>query len=309
MRAIGIAMAAALACSVLPAQAQQGGPPVPPYTPPVVQQPEKRDGDQAVGISREVGRESLPAADLAGFQQAYGRKGRPRLAIFWNRSLNDTLGEWYGNDRVVIRDNSAGSVGGKPESRTGETSIEHQRRAGGASGRYQPSETWEWAFEDGFMKPMFDAGVVMVDRAAIMRLTAANKAAASGGTADNQLIEAIALQNMADYLVEVLTSPSSKSRVGYELRARVIDVKNGQIVSSVNSRRMPGWGPDKNQYVASDRGFQKVEDETVGPTGGKVEYRGSSSGFEKREKPPRIEEIAQNLATNVMNGLALVWSR
>jgi hypothetical protein len=169
----------------------------------------------------------------------------------------------------------------------------------------QPSENWEWEFQDGFLGPFLTANAFVVDRSAIIRSTSiGNK------QADDLTVEAMALQGMADWLVEVLVAPGAGSTVGYELRARVLDTKTGQILSYVNSRGLKEWNQPK-PAIASNRGFELLEDDddddAFGPQSEPGSYRATSSGFERKRKPPKLSLISQNLAYNVMTAMMTRW--
>ncbi len=311
---IALALAAAWLAAPHDAPAQQVGPPVPAYVPPQpaappAVPPDERELEQnldraADADARRAADERAQADALRNFRTAYARRGKPRIAIFWNREFSDTMREWYGSDRIVIGERSRERQGDKRTSRSGETTIEYQTRVPDA-GRYQPSEGWQWEFEDGFMAAMFEAGAVLIDRATIVRMTGAQ----ADEDASAAAIEAQALRKMTDLFVEVLVAPSSRTTVGYELRAVVKDVRTGQILANVNSRHMAGWGKSDRKWVATNQGFMRADDELVGPRGGTTEHTATSSGFVKRDKPPPLRDISHDLALNVMAGLAAAWGR
>ena len=72
--------------------------------------------------------------------------------------------------------------------------------------RISPEEDWMWEFEDGFLNPFIDIGVNIVDRATIMRLTAADSG--QQGSAYNPIavkkIEMDSLKGKADLFIEIL---------------------------------------------------------------------------------------------------------
>ncbi len=304
------------ATTIYSAAAQQSGPAVPPYADPSpVQGATGRTLDEAfdnTGTSlKSVQKEDLSEETVGRFRSAYAKAKRPRVAIYWNRQLSDTLSEWYGNERLVIKGQGSATISGDKNlniSGNSEQSLEHQRRAS-AGERGQPSETWMWEFEDGFIKPFMDSNVILVDRATIVRIAGA-KAATGGPSGNEQAIEMHALQGLADIFIEVLVSPSTSSRVGYELRATIKDVQNGRVLGSVNSRNMHGWGSRKEKFVATDRGYVRLEDDdNTGPVDEQTRYQAGPSGYVKKQKPPRLNIISRNLALNVMDSMAMTWNR
>jgi len=295
--------------------AQSIGGAVPPYQPVPPVPPPQRSDNVTVPVAKDnpfKSREDLTRA----FASSYQRSGRPRLALYWNRQLTDTLDEWYGTTRIVVSNQHDAQMSGNVNSPalsgsadlnvsgSSQTTIEAQRRVRDPnSSRLQPSEAWEWQFQDGFLAPFLAAGAIVVDRATIVRIAGAE---AKGSTAPT--IEAKALQGLADFLMEILVSPQSQSTLGYELRARVIEVKTGRIVAYVNSRALKEWNPAK-EAVATNRGFELPgdDDDTFGPVRTNAPYEATSQGFVRSQKPPKLPEISQNLAYNVMSALMTQW--
>jgi hypothetical protein len=300
------------------AGAQTIGGAVPPYEPPPqYQAPQpKQDGATITPFpSTPVQRENAFAARdqvVRDFSAAYKKAKNPKIAIFWNRELTDTLDEWYGTSRTVITQNGQGSVSGNfgsnnlnlNGSSNSQTSIEQQYRTGNDQ-RPQFSESREWQFQDGFLGPFLKAGAYVVDRAAIVRLTGVN-----AGGMNGKAIETKAISGMADILIEVLAANQAQSRSGYELRARVLETKTGRILGYVNSRGLKEWN-EQPAAMATSRGFilpdDDDDDETFGPSPGQERYRATSQGFKATRKPPKLDVVAQNLAYNVMDSLMGQW--
>lgn len=217
------------------------------------------------------------------FKQAYTRRGAPRIAVFWNRQLSDRLSQWVATNRVVTTDNvaimrEAGRNDGK-EAGSGERVVSSQKLDRDPT-RTSPGEPWTWEFQDGFLEPLLRAGARVVDRAAIVRLTAAKRSGVGSAAApDEQTVEIQALQGFADVLVEILVGPS-----GQNLNAMVKEVNTGLILASINSRNLPGAAPTR-------------------------EYLATSRGFESRDQPPQISSVASSLSLGVMDGLVRAWAR
>ncbi|MGE4279134.1 MAG: hypothetical protein AB7G62_06065 [Magnetospirillum sp.] len=300
----------ALAASLLPvaAHAQSAGGGVPAYEAPPPAQATPRDGtvvERARKAPDDAGSFGSQSSTVANFASAYAKNGKPKLALFWNRQLSDTLNEWYADTRVVTRQEGSSTMSGDlnlNQSENAQQSTSIERRAVD-SRRPQTSESFEWEFQDGFLAPFLEAGAVVVDRAAIVRLTGVDM-----NTTNERSVETRALQGKADYLMEILVAANAKSSTGYELRARILDVKTGAIVAMVNSKNLREWNPEK-PVVATGSGFSvpdEDDDDSFGPQG-EDKYRATGSGFEKRRKPPKLSKIAQNLAHNTMNGLMRQW--
>lgn len=303
-------LAIVLGClTPLAGQAQTIGGPVPPYeAPPPAALPQR--GEEVFTAAPRANPFASQEQLVGDFAAAYQKAGRPRLAFYWNRQLTDTLSNWYSDVRVVATTKSQDSLSGDfnlQESGTRQTTGEVQRRTGDrAQQRLQPSENWEWEFQDGFLAPFLKSGAIVLDRAAIVRMTGAMTKGS-----DDQGVEVMALQGMADLLVEVLVAPREQSSVGYELRARILDTKTGQILSYVSSRALKEWNPPK-PAVATDRGFvlpeDDDEDEAFGPEkAGNGTYKATPQGFERKRRPPKLSAISENLAYNVMNGMMARW--
>ncbi len=314
---IGVRVAAIASLCLLPfaVSAQSVGGAVPPYqAPPPAPVPQRSDNvtvpvPQANGFGTQ---EQLSQS----FADAYKRAGKPRLAIYWNRQLSDTLNDWYGDSRVVVTKSGEGNLSGSlkspslngdvniSQSGSSQTTVEAQHRVTDQNTRLQPSESWDWQFQDGFLGPFLSAGATVVDRTAIMRITGLDAKGADGAS-----VETMALQGKADLLIEVLVTPQTQSTVGYELRARVLNVKTGQIVAYVNSRALKEWNQPQ-EAIATSHGFvlpDQDNNDTFGPQAGDPKYKATPEGFVRNRKPPKLSDISQNLAYNVMNGLMAQW--
>lgn len=296
-----LAVSALCLLVALPAAAQTVGAKVPPYQAPPKAAP-TRDGSEAEAATRPAD-PFRPREDvIARFRDAYAQGGRPRLAFWWNRQLSDTLAQWYSESRTVTADKSRNSTEGDltiKQSGGRQSVTETQRRAGDAAERAPRGETWEWEFQDGFLAPFLQADASVVDRTMITRIMGAG-----AEEIDPKTVEVMAMQTMADLLVEVLVADSAQSTTGYELRARILDVKSGRILAVVGSRSLKEW--QKNEKaVATSRGYElpDEDDESFGPERADKRYRATPSGFERSRKPPKLSAIAHNLATNVMGAM------
>lgn len=288
------------------AQAQTKGGAVPPYQPPVQAAPPVQATPDPITPPDAASRPDPFASNeamVAQFAAAYATGGRPRLAFYWNRQLTDNLAQWYSDSRVVSTDKSTNTTEGDlnlRQSGNRQSVVEVQRRdAAGERARPAKPESWEWEFQDGFLAPFLKADAQVMDRTAILRIMGA-----SSEGVDPRTTEVMALQNLADLLVEVLVANSPSSTTGYELRARVLDMKTGRLLAMVNSRSLKEWQRGTTA-IATSRGFElpDEDDEGFGPERADQRYKATGRGFEQRRRPPKLSAIADNLATNVMNAM------
>lgn len=285
------------------AGAQTVGAKVPPYQAPAKVAPPVRDGGEALDTAAARPNPFKPQEEvIARFRDAYAQGGRPRLAVWWNRQLSDTLAQWYSETRTVTADKTRNSAEGDltlKQSGGRQSVTETQRRTGDAAERPARDETWEWEFQDGFLAPFLQADAQMVDRTMITRIMGAG-----AEEIDPKTVEVMAMQTMADVMVEVLVADSALSTTGYELRARILDVRSGRILAVVNSRSLKEW-QKTDKATASASGFElpDEDDESFGPERADQRYKATASGFERKRKPPKLAVIAHNLATNVMSAM------
>jgi hypothetical protein len=287
----------------LMAEAQTTGPKVPPYQAPTKVAPPVRDGGEALDATSPKPNPFKPQDDvIARFRESYAQGGRPRLAFWWNRQLSDTLAQWYSESRTVTADKSRNSTEGDltlKQSGGKQSVTETQRRADDSAERRAREETWEWEFQDGFLAPFLQADAQVVDRTMITRIMGAG-----AEEIDPKTVEVMAMQTMADLMVEVLVADSAQSTTGYELRARILDVKTGRVLAMVNSRALKEW-QKTDKVTATSKGFDlpDEDDESFGPERADQRYKATPSGFERKRKPPKLSVIAHNLATNVMSAM------
>ena len=107
----------------------------------------------------------------------------------------------------------------------------------------------------GLVSQMVEAGVTVVDRAAIMRITdnALETGEFSRLSPDQRRLEMRALGEHADMLLVFRELTSDQFQV------EVLDVRNGSIRVMLSSNGVPPEKAGSNQWKATDRGFQKVE--------------------------------------------------
>jgi len=242
------------------------------------------------------GEDALPRTEavqgmIQRFAKLYAAKGSPRIALFLNRALSDDVREWRSDSRLSVTGERT-KVRAEADKKAKQTvvvagkalSIEQPTDSGD---RPSPNEQWMWAFEDGFIQPFLDAKVKVVDRATILRLTAAKEGRRTDAASmAPKTIETNALKDAADMFVEILVSRSPASLYGYEFKASVKEVKTGQVMANVTSLR---WRPED----------QRTRVALAGPTDYEV--------IEAIRIPP-VDEVAGNLAIDLMNALCGAWS-
>lgn len=229
---------------------------------------------------------------IGDFAQSYGYQNRPRLAIYFNRSLSDEVREWVTRDRDVL------SIQGT-YTKTEEDSFVQEDYQGGVSAysqrhldspsRLSPGEGWMWEFEDGFLQPFLEISANVLDRATIMRL-AAQQSGRQGSAYDPiavKKIEMDALTGKADLLIELLVRRNPNVNIGYEFKAVAKEVQTGVIRAMVTSR---GW----------DYSFEPVE---------KVVADGTGYHFvtETNNALPELNVVSRDLALALMRSLDANW--
>jgi hypothetical protein len=199
----------------------------------------------------ELPRNPAQTQVLQTFADAYARAGRPRIALWWNRVLSDRHAD---DTRQVDR-------------MTAELSADRRRASiEASSGREARSEPLRSArlaerdlfqVETEFTRRLLDAGVRVIDRATLLRLTAAHKSGLAD--LDRQQLEIQALIGHADYFLEVLLSPDESAPLGLGFRTDLKTVQGGQVLGSAYLTAMPDLPPPgRGHYVARPGGYELV---------------------------------------------------
>ncbi len=169
------------------------------------------------------------------FRTAYRRAGSPRLAVFWNRVFSDGLRDMEAGNRIVVETSGAKASGGGDktfsERQTGRVVIKAESRVE-TGGRASPvTEIGEFRFQAGYLQPLIRAGASVIDRAAIMRITDAERRLRDTAIPldDQQLIETAALKDHADLLIQIALSPSAESKTGVFFQVKILEVETGRI--------------------------------------------------------------------------------
>ena len=207
---------------------------------------------------------ALERADiLSDFVVAYRKQNEPKLAVFWNRVFSDRLSQWIASERLIVTE----KLSGKAEvlERREPRSLEFE--ASGASAGYRQVSAPEARrpglgsladaeFEGGVHEPLLDAGVVLIDRATIMRLTEANMGRRAGAdrVPDAQAVETEALKGYADYIAEITMLPDAEAPYDKAFRVVVKQVTSGRVVANFVTRgeepsTSSGWRAGPQGYV------------------------------------------------------------
>lgn len=227
-----------------------------------------RTGSPAV-LAPEVKKDAAPAevpsmAVREAFRRFYQQAGSPRLAVFWNRSLDDQLQEMEADSRVVVsrttarRSDDGGTLSTNTSENETSVSVETRKNA-----RTSPlSVTAGWRFRSGFLGPFVEEGAKMIDRDLIMRLTAASRGLDRPfrPVRDRQLIEMLALKDHADLLIQIVLESAGESKSGALFHVSVIDIKKGQILGSfVHDATFAKETRGSRKWKAIRGGFVEVE--------------------------------------------------
>ena len=209
---------------------------------------------------------------IYAFNHAYSKAKSPRIALFWNIELTDQVEEEkretlavnsaknYKNNRSedissdAVGSTSKGEVSAKEtfsmSVSSGTTKVEQHHR------QTTLSERDMWQLETEFTKRLLDAGVSMIDRSAIIRVTAAS------GTDHSNLkkLETSSLIGKADLLLEVLMTKDPEAPIGWGFRGSLKQIKSGKIMGSFYLKGMPNIAAQPAKYMATDKGFDRVEE-------------------------------------------------
>lgn len=183
---------------------------------------------------------TIDAAVLEAFRAAYGKAGKPKLAIFVNRDFSDDVRDWGSDVRlkegfVESRVTDQGRVTGAG---TAITTVETRN-----DGDRRPrEEQWIWRLDESILNPLLGVGAHVIDRAMAMRLTAVNATPDALGEVSVKNIETNALKGHADILVEVLVSNSRSAQFGYVFTIKATSIKDGRIMVRASSA---SWPPAK----------------------------------------------------------------
>lgn len=207
------------------------------------------------------------ATIIADYGRAYRFLQRPRIAVYWNRSLTDRISQWFEPRRrassaeiessmQVPHGPLRGTIRGS--SATGEQYLATDPKRGGMVER----DALE--FESAFYEPFLNAGTKFVDRAAILRLSRSDmrNPLQRDASPDVQVLETEALKDYADLLLEILLVPDAKAPAGFAFHILVKRVRTGQIVASRFTRALgasTAQPAPKGELVPGPGGFYRKQ--------------------------------------------------
>jgi len=238
-------------------------------------------------------------AGLSGntlYNRLYTAQGKPRIAIFLNRELSDEVRQWATQHKLTTAGSGelvaggadfvtaqAGGVGGKGNQTIYEQEYVDENR----QTILTKSNLWE--IEQGFTQPFLDAGTSLVDRATIMRLSAASQKNADNSDVlvSPKLIEIRSLEKYADIFIELLVMEDPGLPIGFYMKASAKEVKTGKILVQVNTL---SWNWDEllkkgEIVVAVADGYE----------------------FQETQESISLDAASSILATDVMDELCSRW--
>ena len=217
------------------------------------------------------------------FGQWLEARGGQRFALLWNRRFSASVDTRYREREIRKRKEQSGksAVGERTESRKGEaykdeeksltheteesiSQVERRDGSGKASGL---NETVSEGARNAFVATFKQGGATVIDRATVMRMLAAD------GVSDRpnlQAIEASALKQKADLLLEIVPREAQNSESGMSWSVKVTDTESGVLLTSfttaANPPPPPGSGRD---IVAGSNGYERPAppEPTIGDIG------------------------------------------
>ncbi|MFQ5353110.1 MAG: hypothetical protein ACE5D3_08555, partial [Candidatus Binatia bacterium] len=228
------------------------------------------------------------------FRGIYGEKGRPRVAVFLNRELSDDVRDWSVAGRAVVafdghetrqRPGAPEATSEKFNGAVGIAAVVEEEAGDSGKRDLGAGEAWSWAFEDGFVQPLLQAGVRVVDRATIVRLAGAESTHSATQPAPAKKIEINALKEHADIFIEVLIARSPFSTNGFEFKATAKEVQSGLVLANVTSMNWAAHARRGRTIVATADGYKVA-----------------------RQLAPRdAGVVASHLAIDLVSELARTW--
>lgn len=220
-----------------------------------------------------------PGVVAAGnFRAVYGRVGRPKMLVFWNRTFSDEVTSNY-RDTLRAEATTSSSASGATVERRGWNSASVGSAAEGSSrstldastgtdridqGRYNPlGEDVDFAVEAAFAETLAANGARLIDRSLAMRT--ARGARGAGSRPNMQAIETEAATSRADLLVEVLQTPAPGTPTGASFKVTVKDIRQARVLAAfTTSGRQPYVKPP---LVAGPGGFVRAAAPGTSPSG------------------------------------------
>ena len=192
------------------------------------------------------------------FANAYQSYGSPRIMLMWNRELGERTQSAV-IDIETTREVGSTSSNGLEKTTQGPAESATLKDTGKTFDRTKTVTSSKTVEADAarpnklternltmlqrvFENDLNRGGVQLVDRALVMRLTAAKEHRTGG---DPRLVETDALLAFADLLIEVLMVEDQDAPTGYGFDVRAKDLKRGVTLASVYSRAIPPAPPGR----------------------------------------------------------------
>lgn len=182
------------------------------------------------------------------------RAGNPRILLFWNTAFSD---ETSTRSRLVAREDSVTKVYRNGVTRSREATIEDERTTGGKVNWMERGTEEE--LENAFVNTFAESNANLVDRAAVMRKASVRQD--KSDRVDQQYMEALALEQGIDYLVEVLPEYAAGTATGLRFGVKVLHVPSSRILARFSSEGRPTPGAER--LVARPGGFRRERDENL----------------------------------------------
>lgn len=180
------------------------------------------------------------------FVDAYEDAGRPRVCVFFKKTLSEETSEWSKHSRIDLSwyaeadversgtrdgeafdDNIKGDITGQGSA----TNLSHRATGSG------PTYFWDRVDEDRFLNYFHSAGVRFVDnRIALRKLAAARNMEdrLAKDTDDFRSLEMISLEGSVDILIEVLSAVAGGEEIYY---AKAVRIGDNRIMATASTDR------------------------------------------------------------------------
>lgn len=248
-----IVLIAAAACAVVDGAAAQDRVGLPP-----VQSGPERGGLPPVQIA-PPSTDPAAAANraFADFRAWNAAHSHPPMLIFWNRELTDETTTRY-RDRVVGGSGTISVPGAA--AREFEIVSERERTTGGRAVPLVGLSATE--LESAYLASLIGAGAQLLDRNALMRKVSTRQN--PDDRSDQQFLEAVALEQGVQYLIEVLPEPSLASPTGLNFSVKITHLPTARVHAQFLTKAIPVAGPAR--LVAAQGGFQRRRDSRNTPS-------------------------------------------
>lgn len=225
------------------------------------------------------------SSNTNNFAAYYKAKGKPRIALFWNREQSDVLVRQnesvsYSNERLSTTEteDEVATYSGEHTFRdfdgvhtTVKKQVSGERDDNLRAGLNEKADV---LLRTAFRNAFASAGIQLVDRNMMLRT-----AASAMKSNDAQLSEIKGLVDKADWLVELVLVQDNYAPLGYGFRVSVKNIKNSTVITEFYTKAIP---PSSNEV------------KIIAVPG---------QGFKQAYLRPSVSDIGNQLALEVMNEL------